>query len=306
MPAQVDSQTNANRSKKQQEAGDLIVGYLKQIGVEYVFGIPGGAIEPLYNALARSEQQGGPRPIVARHETGAAFMADGYARETGKLGVCCSTTGPGATNLITGVASAYENHIPLLVLTAQTALNTFGKGAFQESSDNGIDTVAIFKHCTYYNSLVSHIDQLEYKLTAAIRTALIESVGPVHLSLPPDLLKKEAPRTASFDISAQLQEPSIYDVAAVDTLYEKLASSHHIVLVIGGGCADAIGTILEFSMVFQTPIVATPHGKGLISAHHPLFRGVIGFAGHQTAYQVLRDKSVDLIIAVGTSLSTLR
>lgn len=82
------------------EAADLLVAYLEQIGVEFVFGVPGGAIEPLYNALARSSRRGGPRPVVARHETGAAFMADGYARESGKLGVCCATSGPGATNLI--------------------------------------------------------------------------------------------------------------------------------------------------------------------------------------------------------------
>jgi len=113
---------------------DLLVAYLEQLGVEYVFGVPGGAIEPLYDALARSERRGGVRAVVARHETGAAFMADGYARNSGKLGVCCSTTGPGATNMITGVASAYENNVPMLVITAQTAISTFGKGAIQDSS----------------------------------------------------------------------------------------------------------------------------------------------------------------------------
>ena len=130
------------------ELGDLLISYLEQLGVEYVFGIPGGAIEPLYNALARSERRGGPRAVISRRETGAAFMADGYARNTGKLGVCCATTGPGATNLITGVASAYENNIPMLVITAQTALSTFGRGAFQESSCTGINTVGLFGHCT--------------------------------------------------------------------------------------------------------------------------------------------------------------
>src|SRR5574340_924560 len=94
------------------EAAELLVAYLEQIGIEVVFGVPGGAIEPLYNALARSARRGGPRPVVARHEAGAAFMADGYARETGRIGVCCATSGPGATNLITGVACAYENEIP--------------------------------------------------------------------------------------------------------------------------------------------------------------------------------------------------
>ncbi|MDG1706675.1 MAG: thiamine pyrophosphate-binding protein, partial [Porticoccaceae bacterium] len=129
------------KAQAEPEMGDLLVAYLNQLGVEYVFGVPGGAIEPLYNALARSERQGGVRAVVARHETGAAFMADGYARNTGKLGVCCSTTGPGATNMITGVASAYENNVPMLAITAQTAISTFGKGAIQDSSCTGINTV---------------------------------------------------------------------------------------------------------------------------------------------------------------------
>src|SRR5690606_39446379 len=95
---------------------------------------PGGAIEPLLNALALAEREGGPRLVVARHESGAAFMADGYYRETGRMGAVCSTTGPGATNLITGVASAYVEEIPMLVITAQTPLPKFGRGALQESS----------------------------------------------------------------------------------------------------------------------------------------------------------------------------
>src|SRR5574340_1468484 len=143
------------------EAVDLLVAYLEQIGIEYVFGVPGGAIEPLYNALARSARRGGPRPVVARHETGAAFMADGYARETGKIGVCCATSGPGATNLITGVACAYENEIPMLVITGQPSLHLLGRGALQESSGAGIDTVAMFRICTRYSALISHPDQIE-------------------------------------------------------------------------------------------------------------------------------------------------
>jgi acetolactate synthase-1/2/3 large subunit len=93
---------------------DLIIEYLRLLEVEFVFGVPGGAIEPLFNALARREKDGGPKIIVARHEAGAAFMAEGYARETGKLGVCCATTGPGSTNLLTGVASAYADNVPYL------------------------------------------------------------------------------------------------------------------------------------------------------------------------------------------------
>ena len=138
------------------QLGDLLITYLEQLSVEYIFGVPGGAVEPLYNALARSSRNNGPRPITARHETGAVFMADGYARQTGKIGVCCATTGPGTTNLITGIASAYENQIPLLVITAQTAIENFGRGALQESSCTGINTVGMLQFCTRYNTLVLH------------------------------------------------------------------------------------------------------------------------------------------------------
>ena len=113
---------------------ELLLDYLEKIGVEYVFGIPGGAIEPLYNALAKSEKRGGIKAITARHETGAVFMADAYARNTGKLGVCCSTTGPGATNMVTGVASSFENNTPLLVITPQASQDKVGKKALQELS----------------------------------------------------------------------------------------------------------------------------------------------------------------------------
>src|SRR3990167_63874 len=147
---------------------DLLVAYLNQLKIDYVFGVPGGAIEPLFDALARSERKGGVRAVVARHEAGAAFMADGYARETGRLGVCCATTGPGATNLLTGVASAYADNVPMLVITAQTPLPKFGRRALQDSSCSAIDIVGMFRHCTRYNSLVSHHEQLENKLIAAI------------------------------------------------------------------------------------------------------------------------------------------
>ena len=188
------------------ELGDLLVAYLEQLSVDYVFGIPGGAIEPLYNALARSARRNGPRAITARHETGAVFMADGYARQTGKIGVCCGTTGPGTTNLITGVASAYENQIPMLVITPQTAMQDFGRSAFQESSCTGINTVGMLQFCTRYNTLVSHAKQFEHKLMTAIMTAHYSPNGPVHLSIPLDVLRAPAPVVKpSYDLTILLR-----------------------------------------------------------------------------------------------------
>lgn len=284
------------------ELGDLLVSYLEQLGVEYVFGIPGGAIEPLYNALARSERRGGPRAIVSRHETGAAFMAEGYAIKTGKLGVCCATTGPGATNLITGVASAYENNVPMLVITAQTALSDFGRGAVQESSCTGINTVGLFEYCTRYNTLVSHPKQLEHKLSSAVMTAVHSPTGPVHLSIPMDVMKSPVLSSEpGFDLNRLLGKPSLLDDVAVEQLYSELLKAKNPIFVVGDEASEAIGSILSLVVKMQAKIIVTPHGKGLVSPYHPLFRGVIGFAGHESARATLSDPRVDLVIAVGTS-----
>ncbi|MGH8806326.1 MAG: thiamine pyrophosphate-binding protein [Noviherbaspirillum sp.] len=285
------------------EVADLLVAYLEQIGVEYVFGVPGGAIEPLYNALARSSRRGGVRHILARHEAGAAFMADGYARETGRLGVCCSTSGPGATNLITGVAGAYDNNIPMLVITGQPALPAFGKHPLQESTCTGINVLGMFRHCTRYNSLVSHPKQLEPKLIAALQRATRAPRGPVHLTVPVDVFRSPSAQMApSYDLRQLLAPSSLIDDDAVEVLRDMLDDARNVVLLIGGWCGEAIGSILQFAALKGAIFVTTPDGKGLVSPHHPLFRGVFGFGGHASAEEALRDPSVDLILAVGASM----
>lgn len=288
------------------QVADLIISYLEQIGVEYVFGVPGGAIEPLYNAMARSQRRGGLRPIVARHETGAAFMADGYARETGKLGVCCATTGPGATNLITGVASAYADNIPMLVITAQTPLHTFGKGALQESCDSGIDIMGMFQQCTRYNSLVSHVEQMELKLVAATIKAFHNPKGPVHLSIPGDVFKESSIKgSISFRIDNFLRQLSLSREDAVDELYNIIHCARNIVFLVGDGCGEAISLILKFAELVNASIVTTPYGKGLVNSYHPRYKGVFGFSGHASAYNALTDPEVDLVLATGTDMGEL-
>ena len=302
-PLEMKKNNNPNHQAQHSvTAADLILHYLEQIGVEYVFGIPGGGIEPFYNALARSQRRGGPRAIVARHETGAAFMADGYARETGKLGVCCATTGPGATNMLTGVASAYMDHIPLLAITAQTSLKNFGRGAAQESSCTGINTVAMYQHCTRYNTLVSHAEQLERKLLNAITTAMHPPYGPAHLSIPIDILRTPVTIDPLIKLQALLAPSKAIDGDAVDELYRELYSACNIVFVLGAGAGKAVDTILELAIVVNAQVITTPDGKGLVSSYHPQYRGVYGLAGHPTASAILKSKSVDMTLAIGTNL----
>lgn len=270
------------------ENGDLILGYLKRLGIGRVFGIPGGSIEPFFNALARSERSGGPRVVIARHECGAAFMADGYARETGKLGVCCATAGPGATNLLTGVASAYADGIPMLVITAQTSLRQFGRGALQESSCTSINTLELFAHCTRYNTLVSHPEQLERKLLQAISYACSNQPGPVHLSIPVDVMRAPAqPPANASPLKAFLNYEMVPSHQAMNRLLRELALTQRITVVLGEGAAPAITNLLSVIESQGWLFVTTPRAKGLVDSYHPLYRGVFGFAGHQSAIQAL-------------------
>lgn len=315
--------------------GDLIIAYLAQINVEYVFGVPGGAIEPLYDALARrtngdertlnlaklpikadgarngSRMGKGPRAIVARHEAGAAFMADGYARETGRLGVCTATTGPGATNLITGVASAYVDCIPMLVITPQTALPNFGRQSLQESSVDAVDTVSMFEHCTCYNSFVSHAEQLEQKLFSAVAAAYRPPQGPAHLSIPMDIMSQPlSQRDYSHNLGMYLRQPKMLDTFKVDDLCTRITQtlvgdSLRIVVVIGKVSEHASQKVHEFCEQANADIVATPTGKTWADTYHPNYRGVFGFAGHASARNAMVSDDVGLILAVGVDMDEL-
>lgn len=283
------------------DSADLVVATLEQIGVSHVFGVPGGAIEPLYDALARSERRGGPRAVVARHEAGAAFMADGYARETGKIGVCIATSGPGATNLITGVACAYDNRIPMLVVTGQPPIYSFGKRALQESSCTGINTVGMFRHCTRYNSLISHPDQLRIKLFNALMHASRAPRGPSHLSIPVDILRTAVDSEAGrHDVAALLNaSPSLVDQQAVEHLHSLLSTAKRPVFLIGDGCGEAGGAILTLVQLAGALFMTTPDAKGFVNPRHPSYRGVFGFGGHASADALVHSEP-DLLLAFGT------
>lgn len=284
---------------------DLIIEYLKILEVDYVFGVPGGAIEPLFNAIARKKEDNAPKIIVARHEAGAAFMAEGYARETGKLGVCCATTGPGSTNLLTGVSSAYAENVPILVITAQTPLPKFGRNALQESSCTAIDTVAIFRNCTRYSTLVSHTEQIHPKLISAIMAANRTPNGPAHISIPSDILRQPAISKSKIKIGRLVQNFKLTDNDAVEKLTAMLSNTWRVALFLGKGCGTAIDEILEFSDLTHAPIVASPDGKRWLDGFHNRNRGVYGFAGHKSAQETMEDDTIDLLIAVGTPISEI-
>ncbi len=298
---------------------DLIVAYLEQVGVEYVFGIAGGHVASLYESLYRSEQRGKIRTIMNIHETGAAFMAAGYALETGKLGVCLTTAGPGATNIVTGIAEAYAAHAPLLVITGQTALATAGRGALQECTPyqgnfpDIIDSVGMLEHCTKYNSLVTHPKQLQGKLATALISAHQPLQAPVHLGIPADILRAPCLEALAYPNLSKLVTKAATNFAidnrAVaelsDTIIEMLAENKKVALFMGYECDGATEIIMQFAEMIHAPIVTSLRGKSRVNPYHPLFKGVFGVGGHQTARDVLSDESVGLILAVGTSLGQM-
>ncbi len=285
------------------ECGDLILRHLERLGVEYVFGVPGGSIEPLYNALARSERRGGIRTVTARHETGAAFMADGYARETGRIGVCCGTAGPGTTNLLTGVANAYADNIPMLVITAQTSLNRFGQGAFQESSCTGINTLDMFATCTRYNTLVSHPEQLESKLLHALSHALGHQPGPVHLAIPLDVMRHSVQDAPSVGGSkAFIPNAIVPDSESIQRVVDDLATISRVTIVLGEDAIQSATQWIRLAELRDWNLVTTPRAKGLVNSFHPNYRGVFGFAGHQSASDAVNPNNAQRVILVGAGL----
>ncbi|HEX9079507.1 MAG TPA: thiamine pyrophosphate-binding protein [Desulfuromonadaceae bacterium] len=287
---------------------DLIVAYLEQFGVEYVFGVPGSPLCPLFDALARSARRGGPMAVLTRHEAGAAFMADGYARVSGRIGVCCSTTGPGATNLITGVASAHAEQVPLLVITPQTRIADFSRGCFQDSSPDALDIMGMFEHCTRYSSMVTHPAQLERKLAEALTCAFTRPHGPAHLSIPADIFGVEWDGNLSFGglhgLLAAVEEP--VDGAALARLEaiigEVRSRGGRIALLVGHHGVGAGREITRFAELTEAKIATTPRGKAAIDPYHPLAAGVFGCSGHASARRALTDEGVELILAVGTNL----
>ena len=285
------------------ENGDLILNYLQRWGVEYVFGVPGGSIEPFYNALARSERNNGVKSIIARHETGAAFMAEGYARETGKIGVCCATAGPGATNLLTGVACAYADSIPLLVISAQTSIEKFGRGALQDGSCTGVNTVEIFNHCTRFNTLISHSAQLEPKLLQAMSYARSNSPGPVHLSVPLDVMREQVEDVhLQGNMRAFINHEVVPSQEAMQLVLKELATKEKVTVVLGEGAAGAINTLIALIESRHWLFVTTPRAKGLVNNFHPSYRGVFGFAGHESARIALQPENAERVVVIGTAL----
>ncbi len=267
---------------------DALLRALEAEGVDLIFGYPGGAIMPVYDALVDS----GVRHILVRHEQGAALAANGYARHTGRVGVCLATSGPGATNLVTGIADAFLDSVPMVAITGQVATGLMGTDAFQEVDIFGI-TLPIVKH----SFIVRDASKIAETVCEAFRIAREGRPGPVLIDLPKDVANAlvEVPR---FAPPAAAAAPSV-DRTAVQRARTLIAASRRPVFYTGYGVglAGAEDTLRELVRETGIPVVSTLKGLGGVPTDDPQFLGMLGMHGSKAANLAVQES--DLLIVVG-------
>jgi acetolactate synthase I/II/III large subunit len=267
-----------------------LIKRLKDYGVDTLFGYPGGCIMPVYDALLDLDM----RHILCRHEQGSAFAANGYARSSGRLGVCLATSGPGATNLITAIADAYMDSVPMLAITGQVPTSLIGTDAFQE-----IDVLGLSLPITKHSYLVENVAQLPAILEQAIDLAQTGRPGPVLIDIPKDVqLAEFTPQS-----NGALQEASTVlkslNMSLMQQAQEMIRNSQKPIIYAGGGVllAGAVDTFREFVQISGIPTVLTLKGLGNLPADDGLNLGMLGMHGSVSANLAVQE--CDLIIAVG-------
>ena len=272
---------------------EIVVDALVQEGVEILFGYPGGQVIPLFDAFYQVTV---PRVVLVRHEQAAAHAADGYARATGKVGVCVATSGPGATNLVTGIATAYMDSIPMVAITGQVPTPVLGSDGFQEA-----DVVGITRSITKHNILVKSIEELPTLLKQAFYIARSGRPGPVLIDIPSDVSRATLDNYEyPTEVSIRSYRPNVVGhVRQIRKAAEALAASRKPVIYAGGGVvlSGAHRELLELAEKANIPVTTTLMGLGGFPGTHRLFIGMPGMHGSQCANFALQE--TDLIISVG-------
>ncbi len=278
--------------------GFALIDSLIRHGVEVIFGYPGGAILPVYDDLYKIEASGREiKHILVRHEQGAAHAADGYARATGKVGVCFGTSGPGATNLVTGIATAYMDSIPMVVVTGQVPRRAIGTDAFQETDIYGI-TLPIVKH----SYVVRDPKDISRIVAEAFYIASTGRPGPVLIDVPKDVAFEEFDYVpvAPGDVKLPGYRPTVKgNPRQINAAIGLIRDSRRPLLYVGGGAiaAGAHEEVKKFAELFNLPVTTTLMGIGAFDEHHPLSVGMLGM--HGTAYANFAVTDCDLLICVG-------
>ena len=267
----------------------IVIRLLERQGVSHIAGIPGGANLPLYDALADSSI----KHVLARHEQGAGFIAQGMARVTGEAQVCFASSGPGASNLITAVADAYMDSVPLVAITGQVALSMMGTNAFQE-----IDTFSLMRPITKRNWLIQSAEELLDVIPKAFEVALSGRPGPVSIDIPKDVQFQKLEADQLPEPGVRQANPAV-DADLVNLMLERIRQANRPLLMIGGGIvyANAADALVQFAEQLDIPAVQTFMGLGIFPAQHPLSLGMLGM--HGAPYTNMALEECDLLVGLG-------
>ena len=272
-----------------------LIQALEKEGVDVVFGLPGGANLPIYDALVDANF----RHILVRHEQAAAHMADGYARIKRKAGVCFATSGPGATNLITGIATAYADSSPILAVTGQVPLAMIGKDAFQET-----DIIGVANPCTKYSFQPRSAAEIPEMIKKAVYIAESGRPGPVLVDIPKDVQQATVDMKFPELIKVRGYNPNVEaDLSEMVRAVELLLNAERPIIMAGGGVilSGAFSELQALAELVKIPVVSTFKGKGAFPENHPLAMGPIGMHGHAEANKIILE--ADCIVAVGARFS---
>ena len=273
---------------------EIVVECLKEQGVDTVFGYPGGTILNVYDALYKHSDE--IRHILTSHEQGAAHAADGYARATGRVGVCLATSGPGATNLVTGIATAYMDSVPVVAITCNVNLPLLGKDTFQEVDIAGV-TMPITKH----GYIVKDVTKLADTIRKAFRIAREGRPGPVLV----DITKDVTANTCEYEKREPLpfKNPCKYTDADIEQAITLMKAAQRPFIYVGGGAviSEAYKEVRELAEILDTPVCDTLMGKGVMDGHDPKYTGMIGM--HGTKASNFGVSECDLLIALGARFS---
>ncbi|MCW3835496.1 acetolactate synthase 3 large subunit [Sphingomonas canadensis] len=278
----------------EKSGADILIEVLTDLGVEVVFGYPGGAVLPIYDALFK---QDAIKHILVRHEQAATHAAEGYARSTGKPGVVLVTSGPGATNAVTGITDALMDSIPMVVITGQVPTGLIGTDAFQEA-----DTVGITRHCSKHNYLVKNPAQLASVVREAFHIATAGRPGPVVIDIPKDVQVATAQERSNAPIRHKAYAPQVKaDPARIEEAVDMLAAAERPIFYTGGGIInsgpEASRLLRELAALTGAPVTSTLMGLGAFPASSPQWVGMLGM--HGTYEANLAMNQADLIIALG-------
>ncbi len=282
---------------------EVLVKFLENLGVKCIFGIPGSHILPVYDALYDSPI----RSVLVKHEQAAGFMAGGQARVSGGVGACITTAGPGATNLVTAIASAYADHLPVIAITGEAPTYIFGKGGLQESSGEGgsIDQVALFAGITRYHKLIERTDYLANVLIQAAKHLLSKTPGPVVLSIPYNIQKETVDASILDAISFnRANGEAVIAEAYIAKSVALLREAQRPLIVAGYGCirAGAQATLQRISQRLNIPVTSSLKAKGAVDERSPLALGSLGVTSGGDALRYL-EQEADLVLLLGASFN---